>query len=462
CQAYAHLCHTCWRRIDRAASRLPEEQISQPNLPALETEHVDNVSTPSQESTAGSGDIFMPNYIRAPATQRQCFFPGCTETERLLVPSTLRVSFEIHDEDTENKQTGGLSIEEKEGDGKKRIRQRDYCFYCESLILNFARHVIRNHSNEPEVQKVLSMTKNSKSLKQMLTLLRKKGNYITNTQNSTFKPMKKNKYNRNDDYLPCTKCLGFYSRKQLWKHKKLFDSNNLASNVQVEAQNFLLRNIKVNQKLKDDVFPRMRPDKISLFAKKDSLICAFGFQCLRTHREKHFINVTSRKMRELGKLLIEIKKIKPNISSLLDALKPENYGTLVLATKTAASFNSLKNCYNSPSYAMNIATSLKQCCNIALLESYKAESGFNRKEIQIDLKTLTSIIQSNWKFDVSSQAADDLNMKRYNKTTIVPLASDLKCLKDYLNKTAAHAVVKLSESNNSLKYLTVIRSLYMR
>lgn len=78
----------------------------------------------------------------------------------------------------------------------------------------------------------------------MLTLLLKKGNYITNTENSTFKTMKKKIYNRNDDYLPCTKCLGFYSRKQLWKHKKLCDSNNLTSNVQVDAQNLLLRNIE--------------------------------------------------------------------------------------------------------------------------------------------------------------------------------------------------------------------------
>ncbi|XP_072934899.1 uncharacterized protein [Epargyreus clarus] len=205
------------------------------------------------------------------------------------------VSFQIHDETSENKQTEDLLSQGKEEDDKKRIRQRDYCFYCESLILNFARHVIRNHSNEPEVQKALSMPKNSKSRKQIFTLLRKKGNYITNVQNSTFKPMKKNKYSTNEDYLPCTKCLGFYSRKQLWKHKKLCDSNNLTSNVQVDAQNFLLRNIKVNQKLKDDVFPRMRPDKISMIAKKDPLICAFGFQYLRTHREKHFINVTSRK-----------------------------------------------------------------------------------------------------------------------------------------------------------------------
>lgn len=110
------------------------------------------------------------------------------------------------------------------------------------------------------------------------------------------------------------------------------------------------------------------------------------------------------------------------------------------------SYDQSKDRYKSPTYAMNMSTSLKQCCNIALLESYTEAEGINRTEIQADLTTLTNIIQSNWKFDVSSQAADDLNMKRYNKTTIVPLASDLKCLKDHLNKIAANALAVLTNN----------------
>lgn len=43
----------------------------------------------------------------------------------------------------------------------KRIRERDFCFYCETFILNFSRHMTRNHSAEPEVQKALSYPKNS-------------------------------------------------------------------------------------------------------------------------------------------------------------------------------------------------------------------------------------------------------------------------------------------------------------
>ncbi|KAJ8948807.1 hypothetical protein NQ314_008342 [Rhamnusium bicolor] len=34
----------------------------------------------------------------------------------------------------------------------------------------------------------------------------------------------------------------------------------------------------------------MRPDDISLTAKKDVLICAYGERYLKTHREKHFVN----------------------------------------------------------------------------------------------------------------------------------------------------------------------------
>nr|CAI5857353.1 unnamed protein product [Callosobruchus analis] len=81
--------------------------------------------------------------------------------------------------------------------------------------------------------------------------------------------------------------------------------------AQSEGQNALIRHIKVDERLRKEVFPRMRPDKISLEAKSDRLICAFGARYLRLHRVKHFAVVTSRKMRELSKILMELKKLNP-------------------------------------------------------------------------------------------------------------------------------------------------------
>ncbi|KAL4720667.1 hypothetical protein ACJJTC_019396 [Scirpophaga incertulas] len=73
---------------------------------------------------------------------------------------------------------------------KKVIRDRDFCFFCENLVLNFARHLLRQHMYEPEVQRIVSYPKNSIKRKSKITELRKKGNYIQNAVNVT-KPMRK-------------------------------------------------------------------------------------------------------------------------------------------------------------------------------------------------------------------------------------------------------------------------------
>lgn len=207
--------------------------------------------------------------------------------------------------DYENKVNKTRKNIQKENSKIKRIRLPDFCFFCEKEVHNFSRHVIRNHSVECEVQKILSIRKKDPERKKLLTSLRKKGNYILNNAKCV-KPMKKTNHSGPDDYLPCSTCLGFYSRKQLWKHRKICSGNSGEAFSQADAQNFLVRNMKIDEKLKSTIFPRMRADKVSLIAKKDPLICAFGSQYLKTHREKHFVNVVSRKMRELSKMLIEI------------------------------------------------------------------------------------------------------------------------------------------------------------
>lgn len=240
----------------------------------------------------------------------------------------------------------------------KRIRTKDFCYYCENSVLNFARHIQRSHSTEFKVQQILSKPVKSKERKNLFTTLRKQGNYIQNVEN-VVKPMKKcTDSSEYDNYLPCIHCLGYYRRKQLWRHKKTCTENpkGTCNNLQSEAQNLLVRHIQVDKQLKESVFPRMRADKISLVAKKDVLICAFGAKYLKIHREKHFINVTSRKMRELAKLLIEIQKKTPAIQDLFNALRPQYYDLIVDAAKCVAKYNSEKDQYESPTLAMNINT----------------------------------------------------------------------------------------------------------
>lgn len=85
----------------------------------------------------------------------------------------------------------------------------------------------------------------------------------------------------------------------------------------------------IDPQLRETVFPRMKADNISLVAKKDLLICKFVARYLKTHREKHLINVCSRKMREISKLLIEVQAMQPSIKNLYGALQPVYFDLFV-------------------------------------------------------------------------------------------------------------------------------------
>ncbi|KAF5281186.1 hypothetical protein FQA39_LY17857 [Lamprigera yunnana] len=164
-----------------------------------------------------------------------------------------------------------------------------------------------------------------------------------------------------------------------------------------DSQNYLLKNLQVNTKLRETVFPKMRADDISLVAKRDILICEFG------------------KMRE-------IRKLHPSIQNLFQALQPQNFDLIVEATKIVAQHDSVQDKFGSPTYAMNICTSLKECCNIAIVFALKRKfcySTINSAQAESNLKTMVHLLGSNWKFDISNQAADDLNMSKWNKVTII-------------------------------------------
>ena len=52
-----------------------------------------------------------------------------------------------------------------DGELRKGHKGKDFCFFCDTAVLNFARHIQRNHSAEPEVQKIGSLPKNIKEKK---------------------------------------------------------------------------------------------------------------------------------------------------------------------------------------------------------------------------------------------------------------------------------------------------------
>ena len=106
--------------------------------------------------------------------------------------------------------------------------KRQACYYCEKLYSKIARHYVQQHEREREVRIALSFHKGSPNRKKQLEKLRLLGNYHHNLRVLQSKqgelivsrrPSTSKRCNPND-FLPCSHCLGFIRRQELWKHVK--------------------------------------------------------------------------------------------------------------------------------------------------------------------------------------------------------------------------------------------------
>lgn len=66
---------------------------------------------------------------------------------------------------------------------ERETKKKDFCSYCETLVLDFARYVKRNHSMEMDVQKIRALSPGKKERKNLLAALRKKGNFLNMNSN---------------------------------------------------------------------------------------------------------------------------------------------------------------------------------------------------------------------------------------------------------------------------------------
>lgn len=81
----------------------------------------------------------------------------------------------------------------------------------------------------------------------------------------------------------------------------------LRTNAQSAARS-LLSGYRRNDVFRKEIFPTMSANSITLAGKSDTVICAATSRYLRSHRDVQLRIVASRKMRQLGSLLIKIRK----------------------------------------------------------------------------------------------------------------------------------------------------------
>ena len=325
--------------------------------------------------------------------------------------------------------------------------KRQACYYCAELKSKIARHYEGKHGNEREVAIALSYEKGSPQRLKHLEKLRLSGNYhhnlnVLETGSGQLivvrRPSNTEKCNP-DDYLPCTFCLGFIRRQDLWKHAnncqfKPKDANNLKyQKVQAKAKILIMPSmcsIKGSSSLLTKIVASMRSDDITIVARNDPLIMAVG----TVLTDKHGLNgsgTISQKMRELSRLLSKLRETdhRPN-ARLMDFIRPDKFDVVIEAVKEMCKFqvNSGKQDVGTPSLALKVGHSLKKCVQIVRGRALRDKD----KSLLEDAENFEKLLQTEWSDRISHHSLTTLGDRKYNKVDLLPLAEDLKTLRNYV------------------------------
>nr|CAI5840383.1 unnamed protein product [Callosobruchus analis] len=96
-----------------------------------------------------------------------------------------------------------------------------------------------------------------------------------------------------------------------------------------------------------------------------------------------------------------------------------------------------------------MGTLLKSAVNTAYSSEVQRENC--NRDRQEELKALNILIGTDWADEISSEAGQNLNVNKFNKPTLIPMAEDIKKFEAYLNEILQKAKELLTENPSDKK-----------
>ena len=164
---------------------------------------------------------------------------------------------------------------------------------------------------------------------------------------------------------------------------------------------------------------KMNKDGIHIVCKNDTLICSFG-SFLMDPGEGVNEQYVSQKMRQLGRLLQSLRKLKKKENArLAHFFDPTNFDELVKATREMCYGEKVQQ--NKPSLALKIDHSIKDCIGILIGQSLRQGDTVRAGK----LKDFKSLYEIEWSRKIARGALQKLETTQRNRVTTLPLGEDL-------------------------------------
>ena len=340
---------------------------------------------------------------------------------------------------------------------RRKWDKRYFCKFCMKPQSKLPRHMTMKHMDESEVEAFVNMPLKSRRRKLLLRKLMNDGNYLHNidvlkSNVGNIVPFKRPNASApvsHDRYIPCEYCRAMFVRDSLWKHKKKCPfkpdttSDDSYGHCQGRGSLLLPFSSEASDGLKNDVISVMNQDVVTAAVRMDDLIMKFGSRLHFTHGHiRHRWQYIRERIRQLGRLLLKVRKACSSVRCLMDCILPENFHVVVKCVRYLSGFDEETHTYATPSLALKIGHSLKECARIQI--SSCTVRGQPAQE-KLKYEEFLSLCDSEWSHEISSHALRSLHQRKFSKPLVLPFAEDMKLLHNHLATIAQTSTQTLSK-----------------
>ncbi|XP_057309464.1 uncharacterized protein LOC130647571 isoform X2 [Hydractinia symbiolongicarpus] len=327
-------------------------------------------------------------------------------------------------------------LEEKSNNRTKDNHIMHYCCFCGQLIANkITRHFMRVHKMEEEVKAAMALSPKNKTRKETWTQLIRKGDHEHNIEslreNKTDIVVVRQKSNNKDqDYVPCIHCKGFFSSKYIRIHEKncfmkggrgdvKFSLHSSRALLAAEVSNGIYTNVH------QIILASMRRDELHLVIRNDQLLMLYANIQLQIKQSERYHDIRYN-LRLLGRLLLKYRSLVGcSDKRSCDLIIPAHYDQVLECAKELAGYKGPRN-VAQPNVFCHLGYRLKGLCMAARALALKEGSDTRLEEYRRFLE----LYESDWNI-YSNNAKAVYESAKGNAPEELPLESDIKLFREH-------------------------------
>lgn len=293
------------------------------------------------------------------------------------------------------------------------------------------------HPQERLVADVLEKNKGERERKEKWKKIRNMGNFLHNIKTLNGKDghliveRRPRVIKGSEKFLPCTYCLGFFDKGELWRHTKacpllgqMGNKKRHLYSAQLLLDSNLDENLDMNDRIRE-VLAGMQSDEVFKAIQTDKSLLVLGSITIKKLGRCKMANVIQT-LKEMGKLLIFLRKDSKPSACFNDFLKPKEFNTVVKA------IHALNMCSNSDSLIdglcpkhhlrlyIHVDQALKQLAEIKRGIALREGNEENKRDAEDYLLLHKSV----WEGKIKSHAKH-VQWSIVNPDTLVPSKIDL-------------------------------------